>query len=314
MGTRTAISLFSGCGGSDKGLEYAGFDILMSNDKDSYACDTYKENFPNTENIHGTVESILSFPKADLLVGCYPCQGFSQGGVRKPNRTINYLYREFDRALRNIKPKVFVVENVSGMTRSNNQQLLKNQVYRFRLAGYCVTQPQILNASEYGVAQDRNRVFIVGIRSDIGVSYSFPDPTHGPGRQNPMISQKDVLAGLPRVKKREVYDSEFHWYYMSRNRRREWDEPSATIVSNPRHMPLHPSSPMLKKHGDNDWRFVNKKRARRFSYKEAAILQGFPKSFIFPDHGSLAQKYRVIGNAVPPPLFQAVVEAIPDIW
>ncbi len=309
----TAVSIFSGCGGSDLGLKEAGFMILMATDISQYACDTYRLNMPETEVLCNDISEINKFPSADVLIGCYPCQGFSQGGVRDPYRNINFLYREFDRVLRIVKPKAFIVENVSGMVRSNNSHLLRNQIIRFRLAGYKVTGPEILNAYDYGVAQTRKRVFIVGIRSDIGVRYTFPPPTHGTKGKVSGLTQKDVLRRMPEWPVGEFYDEDFHWYYLSRNRRREWNEPSATILSNPRHMPLHPSSPPLIKHGDDDWQFMYNGHARRFSYKEAALLQGFSRNFRFPE-GSLIKKYKAIGNAVPPPLFRAVASALPDIW
>jgi len=309
----SAVSIFSGCGGSDYGLRMAGFDILMANDISRYACKTYKLNMPETQVICCDISEKSKFPKADLLIGCYPCQGFSQGGVRDPNRNINYLYREFDRVLRIIKPKAFIVENVSGMLRSNNYYLLRNQVIRFRMAGYIVAGPQILNAYEFGVPQTRKRVFIVGIKSDLGIKYKFPQPTHGPNGIRKGVTQRDVLEGMPEWPEGEFYDEDFHWYYLSRNRRRDWDEPSATILSNPRHMPLHPISPPLIKYDENDWRFAYKSPARRFSYKESALLQGFSRGFKFAE-GSLIEKYKAIGNAVPPPLFRAVTEALPNIW
>ena len=103
---------------------------------------------------------------------------------------------------------------------------------------------------------------------------------------------------------------------MSRDRRRDWSEPSKTIVSNPRHMPLHPVSPVMTKLGDDKWAFTTKENARRFSFREAARLQGFSKNFVFPetDNSSLDMKYKVVGNAVPPPLFEAVAKALPAIW
>lgn len=310
----TALSLFSGCGGSDLGLRWAGFDIILANDISQYACATYSLNFPKIEVKCCNVRYLRDFPAADLLVGCYPCQGFSQGGARDSGRKINYLYREFDRVLRIVKPKAFIVENVDGMLRTNFKHLLCNQVCRFRMAGYKVAGPKVLNACDYGVAQTRKRIFLVGIRSDIGVRYEFPEPTHGPGRKRPYLTQKDVLDGLPLWPQGEFYDKGFHWFYLSRNRRRDWHEPSATILSNERHIPLHPSSPPLVKHSDDDWRFKSNRPARRFSYREAALLQGFPKSFAFPEHGSLYLKYKVIGNAVPAPLFKAVARALPKIW
>lgn len=295
------------------GLHACGFDVLMANDILPYAKDVYLANLPATEFRLERVENIKSFPKADLLVGCYPCQGFSQGGARKREREINYLYREFDRALRQIKPKAFVVENVSGMRNATNFKLLNNQLVRFRLAGYRVVYKE-LNAMEYGVPQERRRVFIVGIRSDFGVTYQFPEPTHGNNGTHPYVTIADALAGLPEWPEGEFWDDSFHWYYLSRNRYRGWHEVSKTIVSHPRHMPLHPSSPPLRRIHTDCWEWEYEAKARRFSYVEAARLQGFGQKFILPDTAHMREKYRVIGNAVPPPLFQAVVSAIPDIW
>ncbi len=309
----TAVSLFSGCGGSDFGLHKAGFDILLANDKLSYAAEVYNHNLPYTDFVVGDVSNILKFPKSDLLVGCYPCQGFSQGGARDPDRKINYLYREFDRALRYIKPKAFVVENVSGMKRADFDHLLKNQITRFRLAGYKVKWA-VLNAAHYGVAQERKRIFIVGIRTDIDLEYEFPVPKFGVSVKKPFITQRDVIGHLPKWPLGEFCTDKFHWYYLSRDRRRNWNEPSKTIVSNMRHIPLYPGSPELIKLGKDKWTFSTDDPARRLSYREAALLQGFDKKFEFPDTVSLEMKYKVIGNAVPPPLFKAVVKAIPDIW
>ena len=309
----TAVSLFSGCGGSDLGLVWAGFDILLANDINTYACETYKENI-STEIKCCNVKEIKSFPKADLLVGCYPCQGFSQGGARDASRKINYLYREFDRALRLIKPKAFIVENVPGMLRANFKHLLNNQLFRFRMAGYRVSGPQVMNANDYGVAQERKRIFMVGIRSDLGVRYEFPKPTHGPNGSLPRLTQRDILTGLPSWPSGEFYDKGFHWYYLSRDRRRDWDEPCQTILGNERHMPLHPLSPPLVKRGNDVWEFEYEGPARRFSFREAALLQGFPKEFKVPDFGGLSLKYKAIGNAVPPPLFKAVAYSLPNIW
>lgn len=311
----TAVSLFSGCGGSDAGIIRAGFNVLMANDILPYARDTYLANHPETDYVLGDVQGIQSFPKADLLVGCYPCQGFSQGGVRQVDRKINYLYQEFARALNYIKPKAFIVENVSGMTRANFKHLLDDQIRIFTEAGYNVVY-KVLNAAAYGVPQERKRIFIVGIRKNINAQYLFPDETHGQAGGNSYVTIRDAIADLPEWPEGEFYSREFHWYYMSRDRRRAWDEISKTIVSNPRHMPLHPMSPKLIKHAHNDWRFENDGRARRFSYREAARIQGFSKEFIFPETEAKSQLncYTVAGNAVPPPLFEAVASQLPDIW
>lgn len=310
----TAVSLFSGCGGSDAGIVRAGFDVLMANDILHYAREVYLANHPATDYIRGSVSAITSFPAADLLVGCYPCQGFSQGGLRNPEKKINTLYLEFARALNQIKPKAFIVENVSGMFRKNFRHLLEHQLKVFGDAGYSV-KAEILNASEFGVAQERKRIFIVGIRNDFGIDYEFPAPTHGLEGRERKVTIRDALNGMPDWPTGDFYDLDFHWYYLSRDRRNGWDETSRTVVANPRHMPLHPISPPMVKLEHNVWKFEHDGPARRFSYREAARLQGFG-DLVFPDSksGSQMQRYTVVGNAVPPPLFEAVARALPAIW
>lgn len=310
----TAVSLFSGCGGSDAGVIKAGFKVLMANDILPYAKDVYLANHPETDYILGDIKKIETFPKADLLIGCYPCQGFSQGGVRNPDRKINKLYQEFARALNLIKPKAFIVENVSGMVRQNFHHLLEDQINTFAEAGYNV-KAEVLNAVDFGVAQERKRIFIVGIRKDFESEYFFPIPTHGKGKKR-IRTIENAIADLPEWPDGEFYDKKFHWYYLSRDRRRDWKQSSKTIVANPRHMPLHPISPPLVKIENNVWKFVTDTPARRFSYREAARLQGFPKKFVFPENerSSLNMKYKVVGNAVPPQLFEAVANSLPNIW
>ncbi|WP_434027039.1 DNA cytosine methyltransferase [[Pseudomonas] boreopolis] len=309
----TAVSLFTGCGGSDTGLIEAGFDVLMANDVLAYAAEVYKANLPETDYRVCSIEQIESFPKADLLVGCYPCQGYSQGGAREVERDINYLFKEFGRALRAIRPKAFIVENVSGLMRQDNRSLFTMQLRNFRAAGYRVIS-KLLNAAEFGVAQERHRVIIVGIRSDLGVNYTFPPPSHGPQAPKPYVTIRDALAGLPEWPEGEFNTEPFHWYYMSRNRRRDWDELSKTIVSRARHMPLHPTSPRLLSAGKDKFEFEHDGPARRFSYREAARLQGFSGEMVFPESCGMHTRYKVVGNAVPPPLFRAVASALPDIW
>ena len=310
-----AVSLFTGCGGSDAGLAAKGFEIVMANDILPYAKDVYLVNHAQTDYIVKDITKVEHFPKADLLAGCYPCQGFSQGGLRNPNHKYNTLYKEFARALNQIKPKAFIVENVSGMVRKNFAHLVEDQLKVFTEAGYKV-KFDVLNAADFGVAQERRRILIVGIRDDIDHEYHFPQPTHGEGRANPKTTIHDAIGDLPEWPEGEFYDRDFHWYYMSRDRRNDWDETSRTIVANPRHMPLHPISPKMVKVEHNIWKFETEGRARRFTYREAARLQGFAKDFTFPEteNASLDMKYKVAGNAVPPPLFEAVAKALPPIW
>lgn len=306
-----AVSLFTGCGGADQGLVDAGCQVVLANDILSYAKEVYTANLPETDFVLGDIAGIAKFPEADILAGCYPCQGYCQGGARDENRRINWLYLEFERALRQIKPKAFIVENVPGMARGGNRRFLNDQLSRFGAAGYEVKWA-ILNGIHYGLAQERVRIFIVGIRSDFGLEYHFPAPTHGVALK-PIRTQWDELGGFKeRWPTGKFYDCGFHWYYLSRNRHRGWDEPSKTVLANARHMPLHPMSPPMEKVGPDHWVFKGEAaEARRLSYKEAAALQDLSE-WTFPDTASLISKYKVIGNAVPPAMFREIVGALPQ--
>jgi DNA (cytosine-5)-methyltransferase 1 len=312
MAKPKAISLFSGCGGSDLAVKNCGFDIVWANDVWEIACETYRDNIRPAKIQAGNISAFNDFPSADLQFGCYPCQGYSQGGKRDPKNPVNYLYRHFDRVLRIVRPKAFVVENVSGMAFGKNYTLLMNQVYRYRTAGYRVVW-SVLDAKDYGVPQTRRRVFIVGIRSDIGVTYEFPSPTHGSGGNKPYVTQFDAIGKMPRWPEGEFNTEGFHWYYLSRKRRYPWRQPSPCIVGHWRHVPLHPMSPALKRIDTDHWRFSREGRARRLSYRECAALQGFPKTFVW-GRGTVRERFQMIGNAVPPPLFEAVVRALPTVW
>jgi DNA (cytosine-5)-methyltransferase 1 len=312
MAKPKAISLFSGCGGSDLAVQRCGFNIVWANDIWDTACKTYRDNIKDARIQTGDISKFHNFPKADLLFGCYPCRGYSQGGRRNPGDSTNYLYRHFDRVLRAVLPKAFVVENVNGMAYGENRRLLMNQVRRYRMAGYRVVW-KVLDAKAYGVPQTRRRVFIVGIRSDIGVTYEFPTPTHGPGENRPYVTQFDAIGKMPRWPQGEFNTEGFHWYYLSRKRRYPWKQPSPCIVGHWRHVPLHPMSPPLKRIDTDHWRFSREGRARRLSYRECAGLQGFPETFVW-DRGTVRERFQLIGNAVPPPLFEAVVRALAEVW
>lgn len=292
-------------------MQRAGYDVLWANDKWHVACETYRDNIKSARIEAGDISAFQKFPRAELLSGCYPCQGYSQGGKRSWGDSINFLYRHFDRVLRIVKPKAFVVENVNGMAFGESRTLLNNQLCRYRMAGYRVKW-SVLNARDFGVAQNRRRVFLVGIRSDQNFEYEFPAPTHGPGLR-PFVTQRDVLKNLPRWPVGEFNDEKLHWYYLSRKRRMPWNKQSPCIVGHWRHVPLHPLSPPLRRVHTDKWVFSRKGRARRFSYQECALLQGFPSSFRW-ERGSIRERFQMIGNAVPPPLFKAVLAPLRKLW
>jgi DNA (cytosine-5)-methyltransferase 1 len=304
-----AISLFSGCGGSDVALQKLGFEIIWANDVWKAACETYTDNLEHAKIECGDIRDVRSFPHCDLLVGCYPCQGYTQGGKRNwKGDTRNYLYREFDRVLRMVRPRGFIVENVNGMAFGDSYDLLVNQLTRYRLAGYSV-EWSVLNAKDFGVAQNRRRVFIVGVRSDQPFRYDFPKPSHGPGTLKRYVGQRDAIGWLPRWPDGEFNTEPFHWYYLSRKRRYPWGGPSPCIVGHWRHVPLHPLSPPLRRINTDQWEFSKAGRARRFSYRECAALQGFPNEWKW-NHGNVRDRFQMIGNAVPPPMFEAVARPL----
>lgn len=307
-----AISLFAGCGGSDLALQQRGYEIVWANDIWDLACKTYADNIRNPKIEEGDIADFDRFPSADLVVGCYPCTGYSQGGRRNAGDPVNYLYRHFDRVLRQVRPKAFIVENVNGMRNSLNRHLFRNQEYRYRLAGYRV-ESAVLDARDFGVAQSRRRLFIVGVRSDLNEEFSFPKPTRGPGCRWDYASQYEKIGHLPEWPEGEFCSQPLHWYYLSRNRRSTWGKPSACIVGGWRNVPLHPSSPPLRRHDEDDWRFSRPGRARRLSYRECALLQGFPRSWEW-NHGKLRSRFELIGNAVPPPLFAAILRPLERLW
>jgi DNA (cytosine-5)-methyltransferase 1 len=308
-----AISLFSGCGGSDLALVNKGYEIVFANDIWPQACETYESNLGAQKIECGDIAKRDEFPVADLLVGCYPCQGYTQGGKRDWGAPVNFLYRQFDRALRSIKPMAFIVENVNGMAYGASRDLLNNQLHRYRSAGYRV-QWAIMNARDYGVPQNRRRVFLVGVKSGLDFEYKFPSPTHGESTPLiPTVTQKSVLEGLPEWPTGEFNDEPFHWYYLSRRRRYDWNEPSPCIVGHWRHVPLHPMSPPLKRIHTDKWEFEYEGKARRLAYRECAAIQGFPNTFKW-DHGTIRDRFQMIGNAVPPPLFGTVLSGLDDLW
>lgn len=307
MSKLTAISLFSGCGGFDFGASQAGVDILWANDIDDTAAAVYKSIFPNVEFIHGDITGIESFPNADILIGCYPCTGFSVAARRRwksnADRDLmkingNFLYREFLRVLKQNKPKYFFVENVRGMITAHDGWFFNEQIKGFKSHGYAVKH-KCLHAEDFGLAQTRQRIFIVGIRNDIAAqfSYEFPKPTHGENCRYPYRTLQQVLKGMPLWPKGDFLERSFHGHYLTRNRKRGWGEQSYTIVSNASHVPLHPEGMAMKFVSKDKW-MLQGDFNRRLSWRECACIQGLPK--IKRKGHPLENLYKVVGNAVPP--------------
>ena len=302
------VSLFCGAGGMDSGFIQAGHKILWANDKNKDACATYERNL-NLTPLCKDVKKVDHFPAAEIVVACNPCQGFSFIGSRNPDDERNYLYEEIVRCLKEVRPKFFVTENVKGLRSLYKGKFFRLMLSDFEDSGYNVTW-RLLNAKDFGVPQDRERIFMVGVRQDLDFEYQYPEATHGP-RRLPYVTLRRAIGGLPPPKKNEYWaDDRFSFFYMSRNRRRGWGDVSFTIQASGRHVPLHPDSPTMEKVAKDVWVFRgNIKKCRRLSIRECARIQTFPDCYVFV--GSLQSQYVQVGNGVPPLLSWKIASAFP---
>ncbi len=164
------ISLFSGCGGLDLGFERAGFEIPVANEFDPTIWETYKINHPNTVLIEGDIRKIgdTDFPdNVDGIIGGPPCQSWSEAGaLRGIDDERGKLFYEYIRILKKKQPKFFLAENVSGMLASRHSKAVNNIIKMFFDCGYDILTTMV-NAKDYGVPQERKRVFYIGFRQDL---------------------------------------------------------------------------------------------------------------------------------------------------
>jgi DNA (cytosine-5)-methyltransferase 1 len=339
-----AISLFSGAGGLDFAAERVGMNVQYANEIDQDSCETLRKYFPSTEVDCRDIHQVKSFPDADILIGGYPCQSFSMGGKRRPEKdSRTALYLEFARCLNQVQPKFFVAENVSGLRQVAGGRFLRDQLDEFERAGsfgYRITFA-LLDAKEFGVPQTRKRIFLVGVRKDLGQIFQFPQATHGKGENPkhgliPYTSHGEAIKDLPIWPTGDFYerphDPEGHmsWYFMSRNRKANWDKPAFTVVANFRHVTLHPACPTMKLTWSNladgfkqRWDFSDEfehleghldrpklEIPRRLSWRECARIQTFPEHF--EPFGNLESKFKQIGNAVPVDLGTAILQPLYD--
>lgn len=286
----TVVSLFSGAGGLDMGFSNMGFNILWANDIDKDACETHKLWSKKTTVINENIKNIdlNTIPSSDIIIGGFPCQGFSLAGPRKIDDSRNELYKFFVNLVELKQPKLFLAENVKGILTLGNGEIIEAIKEDFKSKGYNI-YIQLFNVSNYLVPQDRERVIIVGIRNDIKEEFNFPE------KQNKKVSLKkclDKIAFNDCDVCKEPYSSRF----MSRNRKRDWDEQSFTIPAMAKQVPIYPGSPNMIKIDKDKWKF-GEGNTRRLSYKECAAIQTFPKDMVFI--GNLNSKYKQIGNAVP---------------
>ena len=329
MGQREAIEtidLFAGAGGLSLGLEAAGFVPVTAVEWCPDASTTYRSHHPATTVIQADMSTVDFKPERGrfaLVAGGPPCQPFSVGGKRLVAEDPRNGIPQFLRALAELRPDAFMMENVAGLAVSTKRPYFQAVLSRLEQLGYS-TSWQVLEAADYGLPQTRKRLFVVGAK---GRRFSFPGPTHGPATQRP-----HVLAGL-------VVDP-----YRPRGR------PNTAIVTYARHPSLRPGAyhghlyngggrpieltrpapTLLASMGGNKtpWfdtlgvvpeyhahlmaggspRRGEVPGARRITVEEAALLQGFPAGATFA--GRPSSQYRQVGNAVPPALSEAVARAL----
>ena len=198
----TVVSLFAGCGGLDLGFKEEGFNLVYACDNDSVAVEVYKRNIDSRAYVRDVTtdifhDEILSLGKCDVVLGGFPCQGFSKAGPKRQDDSRNLLYLEMKKAVAQLQPEIFIAENVDGLSQNFKGQFTEYIVRDFKEIGYEVDY-RILNAGDYGVPQHRRRIFFVGQKkSSIKNGFRWPVQSHNCQTRN---GEKQIVSSL------EVFD------------------------------------------------------------------------------------------------------------
>lgn len=291
----------------DYGFLRAGFDIVWANDIWEDAVESYRLNLGDHISCKDIKEiDAGDLPDADVLIGGFPCQGFS---VANRNRFAkderNALYLQLLRILKAKQPRFFVAENVKGIKSLDGGKVFDLILSDFRSAGYTV-EHATLNAADYGVPQRRERVFFVGARNNLGIELGFPPRcTHAPSEiaavagLRPWVGMAEALKEIPdpdEVNKLENHDySRYKLRFNGYLGHRKID-------------PLLPA-PTITARGDDRGGVVvihHPDNQRRLTAREAAVIQSFPPTYKF--FGPKTTVYRQVANAVPPLLAQVIAE------
>jgi DNA (cytosine-5)-methyltransferase 1 len=308
----SVAALFAGAGGLDLGFSKAGFNVPWANEYDKDIWATYERNFPKTKLDRRSITEVEpdEIPEVQGFIGGPPCQSWSEAGSsRGIDDKRGQLFWEYLRLIEAKKPHFFLAENVSGILFNRHSSAFKEILEGFANLGYNVTYG-LLNANDYGVPQDRERVIIVGYRAEFGKFFSPPKPDSKKPTLGDAIKdlEKTAVPALetnysnPKVKvtNHEFMVGGFSSMFMSRNRVREWGQPSFTIQAGGRHAPLHPQAPRMNKKEKDLWEFQEGKEHmyRRLTVRECARVQAFPDDYEFV-YNRVADGYKMIGNAVP---------------
>jgi DNA (cytosine-5)-methyltransferase 1 len=279
----TVLELFCGGGIGAVGFKAAGYDIIKAIDFDKSAVKAYRYNFGDyVEQADINEIDIESLPKTDVIFGGPPCQDYSLAGKGEGERgergKLVWRYLEIIAAK---QPKAFVFENVKGLVTKKHRHTFESLIEKFNEIGYEISW-RVINAWDYGVAQKRERVFVVGIRKDLGFTFEFPQPLEGDYRTKVL---RDVIGDLPEPSKQingGHLSNNFGTKYEMANRKQSFDKPGATVTAHHRCSYTHP--------GEEN---------RRFTVRECLRIQSVPDWYVIPDDISLSAQYRIVGNGIP---------------
>ncbi len=300
----TVISTFAGCGGSSLGYHMAGFRELLAVEWEQNAADTFRLNFPHVPLYHGDIAKLsvdeclrlAGVKPGELTVfdGSPPCQGFSTSGRREIGDARNQLFREYCRLLEGLRPRAFVMENVSGMVKGDFKVVFAEILRALKRCGYRV-KARLLNAMFFGVPQSRERMIFVGVREDLGI-----EPSHPLGWSEP-VTLRAALRGMPPPEP----DTDISRYAIGA----EWHRLSVGAKSDkylslvrPR---LDAPSPTLTKGAGSISlaSVVHPTECRKFSSYESASIASFPTAMRWLSWSSALER---IGNSVPPLLMRSI--------
>ena len=318
----TVISTFAGCGGSSLGYQMAGFHELLAVEWDQNAVDTFRLNFPGVPVYHGDIAKLtgaecmklagIKKGALDVLDGSPPCQGFSTAGKRKFDDPRNSLFKEYARLLNELQPKVFVMENVTGMVKGCMKQAYLTIIKTLRDCGY-KAKGEVMNAMYFNVPQSRERVIIIGVREDLGIEPSHPKPQGKP------ISIKSAIGKDGFIQYRHSYSKGKVSLAKS-----SFDKPCLTVTKSglgwkvfydtkgnftKKQYQVDDVMPTITKGNTYHLKIgETKESATLFKIDDLKVLASFPSDFKMT--GNFNDQWARIGNSVPPNLMKAIAEHI----
>lgn len=312
----TVISLFAGCGGSSLGYKWAGFKELLAVECDNNAVETFKLNFSGVPIFHGDIKELsgkeclkitkIKKGELDILDGSPPCQGFTVSGKRKVTDERNNLFKEYIRLIKELHPKVFVMENVPGMMIGKMKGKYLEVWNDLNSLNYNV-KSKLMNAMWYEVPQTRKRLFFIGVRKDLNIQPIFPEPSKKyitvyqiikknkcpKGLEYPVNSKK-LSEYIKKMKQGQcLYD--VGGKYGKNVYRLNYNKPSPTI---------------MKSLGQHAIGMIHPEFNRRITIPELKRICSFPDNFILT--GSYAKQWARLGNSVMPKMMYHIAKNIKE--